>query len=459
MQDSEVFGGYIDAIEKLARAAASSMPTPNAQFFESSQEAIAQLVAIRNLVSYLLSAAGFAAQAADAGRLVGSPRAHRYFSGHLGLTANAARAVVARGERLFGEVPEGERPLQARARELCRSVDVEKQDLVFKESARVCPEASTSNLEIAAEALVGAAGKSKKELSDSIRERVAEANGPIDAGRRRRNAKRRRFLNIGAPDADGGCRLAGYLPADDEAVIQSSLRTTANALLNGVENDPRSTAQLAVDALAQTCRCGSGAGSGAAIVVSMTPNDLRELSAVNDPDSAQQAHARRFPTNTSTELTWQEIVKIGNAGTDYFMVTDERSGVPLRLGRASRRPSLEQKVALAASYLVCAWDGCAMPAIYCDYHHVQAWSQGGRTDAANLVPVCKEHHAANNHATDSRGNYLAHAPGGGPVGVVPPMGETSDMVFNTSTRASKGPAGKARANYGRSNGQSSQFVA
>jgi hypothetical protein len=40
----------------------------------------------------------------------------------------------------------------------------------------------------------------------------------------------------------------------------------------------------------------------------------------------------------------------------------------------------------------CRAEGCAMPAAMCEAHHLQPWSQGGRTDLADGVLLCSHHH-------------------------------------------------------------------
>lgn len=37
-------------------------------------------------------------------------------------------------------------------------------------------------------------------------------------------------------------------------------------------------------------------------------------------------------------------------------------------------------------------DGCDVPATWCDAHHEDPWSRGGRTDLKNALLVCGHHH-------------------------------------------------------------------
>jgi hypothetical protein len=55
----------------------------------------------------------------------------------------------------------------------------------------------------------------------------------------------------------------------------------------------------------------------------------------------------------------------------------------------------------------CAWTGCTVPFEWCQIHHIQPWNIGGRTDLANLVPVCHAHH----HLVHEGGWTIRPAPG------------------------------------------------
>jgi hypothetical protein len=64
----------------------------------------------------------------------------------------------------------------------------------------------------------------------------------------------------------------------------------------------------------------------------------------------------------------------------------------LDLGRLKRLFSESQRVALGLRFKTCAADGCERPYAWCELHHRQLWSQLGRTDLADGVPLCQFHH-------------------------------------------------------------------
>jgi hypothetical protein len=67
-------------------------------------------------------------------------------------------------------------------------------------------------------------------------------------------------------------------------------------------------------------------------------------------------------------------------------------GVPLDVGREHRQVTKEQRTALVARDRGCAFPGCHLPARWTDAHHIHHWMDGGRTDLANMVLLCRRHH-------------------------------------------------------------------
>jgi len=72
-------------------------------------------------------------------------------------------------------------------------------------------------------------------------------------------------------------------------------------------------------------------------------------------------------------------------------VLSERS-VTLDLGRESRLFTESQRVAAGLTHDTCAADGCERPYAWCELHHQEPWSRGGRTDLRDAVPLCHWHH-------------------------------------------------------------------
>jgi hypothetical protein len=66
--------------------------------------------------------------------------------------------------------------------------------------------------------------------------------------------------------------------------------------------------------------------------------------------------------------------------------------IVLDLGRATRLATPAQRKALAVRDGGCRFPGCDRPHHWCDIHHLTSWLQGGPTDLAELLLLCRRHH-------------------------------------------------------------------
>lgn len=80
----------------------------------------------------------------------------------------------------------------------------------------------------------------------------------------------------------------------------------------------------------------------------------------------------------------------------------------LDLGRARRLFTPAQRLALGLRWKVCAIDGCDVPGAWCEVHHLDPWSEGGKTDLANGIKICPRHH----HYVDDPRFTLTRTPSG-----------------------------------------------
>jgi hypothetical protein len=89
-------------------------------------------------------------------------------------------------------------------------------------------------------------------------------------------------------------------------------------------------------------------------------------------------------------------------------MTHGDGGAVLALGRRRRRPSSAiRRAARERDGCRCRFPGCESRRV--DLHHIQFWSNGGRTDLANLISLCPWHHKL----VHDRGYLIAALPGGG----------------------------------------------
>lgn len=68
------------------------------------------------------------------------------------------------------------------------------------------------------------------------------------------------------------------------------------------------------------------------------------------------------------------------------------AGVPLDQGRAKRLATHAQRLALRAMYRTCMFPECDVRFDDCEIHHLTPFERGGRTDLAEMGPLCLRHH-------------------------------------------------------------------
>ncbi|WP_141014800.1 HNH endonuclease signature motif containing protein [Nocardioides sambongensis] len=64
----------------------------------------------------------------------------------------------------------------------------------------------------------------------------------------------------------------------------------------------------------------------------------------------------------------------------------------LDLGRARRLFTAAQRTALGLRDKTCRGEGCSIPARWCEAHHLDPWSKGGKTNLDDGVLLCAFHH-------------------------------------------------------------------
>ena len=119
---------------------------------------------------------------------------------------------------------------------------------------------------------------------------------------------------------------------------------------------------------------------------------------------------RRFPAAMYRSMRWWGTVAV---------VFDEH-GQPLDVGREQRLFTQRQRIALAERDGGCGWTACERPPSWCEAHHIQHWARdGGRTDVADGILLCRHHHVL---LHDHHWEIERRGPGGSEYWLIPPPG-------------------------------------
>ena len=210
---------------------------------------------------------------------------------------------------------------------------------------------------------------------------------------RQRRATYLKFWN----DVDGMVHLRGAFDPERGSVVLSRLEQRVEAMFHtgdvevpvevgpGVEpNDHRRALALVASVTGSHNTSGDTARPPRAEIIVHVPLDQL---------TGQAESAGVITTQHGVELPAETVRRLA-CDADIIPVVLNGEGVPLDVGRAKRLATIHQRRVLGAMYESCAIPECQVKFAHCEPHHIEYWENGGRTDLANLVPLCSRHHHA-----------------------------------------------------------------
>ena len=157
------------------------------------------------------------------------------------------------------------------------------------------------------------------------------------------------------------------------------------ARAEAIQNDPRTTEQLAHDALVDMIRIAAGADPGR-LFGSRKP-------AVRVHVDAGDLHRREGAGHLEGQAAAVSIATVERlACSDGYVPVIVTPDGPIDVGRRKRLFTERQRIALAAIWGGCAHPDCDRPPSWCEAHHAIRWKHGGPTDLRNGVLLCRFHH-------------------------------------------------------------------
>jgi hypothetical protein len=206
-------------------------------------------------------------------------------------------------------------------------------------------------------------------------------------------------------DDQGALVVRGRLPAEQGALVVAALEAARDQLGPpdaGPEAEPGASAETPVvaervrvgarnaDALVALAgvSLGSAAGGSSAeryqVVVHVDAAQLVAGAGDEGPEGEG-----RCELENGVPLPREAVRRLGCDASLVRIV--ERDGRPLSVGRRTRSIPPALRRALRARDGGCSFPGCTQTR-HVDAHHIHHWADGGRTDLANLVQLCRHHH-------------------------------------------------------------------
>ena len=265
-----------------------------------------------------------------------------------------------------------------------------------------------SGLEVGDDVLLDAANgliRDAKVLSEEklasrarqVRDRLDEA-GVAD---REEALREKRCLNL-YPQSDGTLRISGVLDPESAAHLVAAIDAATSPRRGGprfvdpsakvrtqrLMDDPRTTPQIALDALVDLVKLGV-AGDSAHIVGAHKPTVRLHVTVA---DLNRRAGTAQFEGQTAS-------VSIATAerhmcAEGFVPILFDKDGEQvMNVGRDERLFTTRQRIGLAARDGGCRFPDCDRPPSWTEAHHINEWNRDhGRTDIADGVLLCRHHH-------------------------------------------------------------------
>jgi hypothetical protein len=192
-----------------------------------------------------------------------------------------------------------------------------------------------------------------------------------------------RFLELKAVEGGALC-LRGFLDTEGGALLRTALEPLARPCGEG---DDRSRERRFADALVELA--GHTLDSGVLPQHAGQRPHLQVTATLATVQGREGAPAAEL--DLGGPIAAETARRLGCDAAVTRVVFGADSAV-LDVGRATRVPATATRRAVQARDRGCVWPGCHRPASWGEVHHLRHWAQGGSTDLANLVAICRAHH-------------------------------------------------------------------
>lgn len=258
-----------------------------------------------------------------------------------------------------------------------------------------------------AEALAREAGRLAQQATSTTPEKVGQharrSRDELDAqgvADRETLLREKRYLRL-VPLPDGMTRITGLLDPESAALVTDAIDRVTMPRRGGVrfvdpteqqrsiaiESDPRTTDQLAIDALVQVFRVAATIDDGS--IFGCKAPAVRVHVRLSDLQRGSGAATVEGQTSAVSVGTAHRLVCAGGVVPILF----DDDGRAINVGRAQRLFTARQRIAIAARDGGCLIPGCDRPPSWTEAHHIDEWdAHGGRTDVDDGVSLCRHHH-------------------------------------------------------------------
>ncbi|HSP53020.1 MAG TPA: DUF222 domain-containing protein [Cryobacterium sp.] len=264
-----------------------------------------------------------------------------------------------------------------------------------------------------ADALESLLAESRSLNADEVFKRARRMRDRLDeAGiaAREKQAHDDRYLKVYRL-SNGNVRLNGLFAPEDGEFVLSTFDSVTGPRRGGVrfvdperaawakrmQDDPRSTEQIAADSLVQLLKIAGEADPGTvfgglrpSVRVIVTEKALKagQPEAPESADTATHGQIEGNPVPISQETIDRLLCDTGTRGIQFHA-----DGQIINVGRDERLFTEKQRAAMAVRDGGCLWVDCDRSPAWTEAHHINEWlKNNGYTDLADGVLLCHPHH-------------------------------------------------------------------
>jgi hypothetical protein len=194
---------------------------------------------------------------------------------------------------------------------------------------------------------------------------------------------------IGSADTETPGDSAGSVTDETHTVDETHTDDATRTAARRITDDPRTTEQIRAATLLSLLKAGTEVDDNAILARKRpTVQIIITTDELTRPDNNGVAfiEGTRYPV---TKRTIDRLI----CDTGYTpLITHPDTGSPLDLGRDVRLFTPTQRSTLATLQGGCVWNNCNKPPAQCEAHHIDPWSQHGKTNIHDGVLLCRYHH-------------------------------------------------------------------
>jgi hypothetical protein len=270
-----------------------------------------------------------------------------------------------------------------------------------------------------AEALAVLLAEARSLNVDQVFKRARRMRDELDeAGiaAREKQARDDRYLKVYRL-RDGKVRLNGLFAPEDGEFVLSTYDVITGPRRGGVrfvdkaqaawakrmQDDPRSTEQIAADSFVELLKIAGEADPGRvfggrrpAVRVIVTEKALTGKALTGQALTGQADHTEQaghgWLEGSPVPVSWESVERLlCDTGTRGIKFDDD--GQCVNVGRDERLFTEKQRAGMAVRDGGCRWPGCEHPPAWTEAHHLDQWLRdNGKTDLADGILLCSPHH-------------------------------------------------------------------